>query len=253
VGDVDLDDARAAGEDQRLRELLLADRAQHRLDSAAAVRVERAAEVVDVDVREAAEHAVDQPARQRAPPRVMTAQAPAARDVGAALDCGHELGNVLRRVLEVSVHRHDDVAACTGHARVHRGMLAEVALEADDTDARVVLVELVELREGAVAGTVVDEDQLEADRGALERVDRAPVKLVHRLGLVEDRNDDGDVGNGLGQRRSRGRRDDVDLGHFASQPTLGRRGVSFPSRRCDRRSSRLARWDLSRNCDGRRA
>ena len=49
VADVDLDDARSAGEDQRLRELLLADRAEHRLDDVAPVRVERAAEVRDVD------------------------------------------------------------------------------------------------------------------------------------------------------------------------------------------------------------
>ena len=68
VPDVDLDDGRTAREDERLRELLPADRAEHRLDRLATVGVERAAEVGDVDPGEAAEHAVDQPRGERPPP-----------------------------------------------------------------------------------------------------------------------------------------------------------------------------------------
>src|SRR5205807_8037795 len=70
VRDVDLDDARAAGEDQRLRELLTPDRAEHRFDGPAAVRVERAPEVGDRDAGEAPQHSVDQPRRQCATPRI---------------------------------------------------------------------------------------------------------------------------------------------------------------------------------------
>src|SRR5881392_1122058 len=49
VRDVHFDDARPAREHERLRELLLADRPEHRLDCRAPVRVERASEVGDLD------------------------------------------------------------------------------------------------------------------------------------------------------------------------------------------------------------
>ena len=136
VLDVDLGHGRAAGEDERLRELLPADRAEHRLDGGAAVGVERAAEVGDLDAGEAAQHPVDQAARQRPAPRVVPRGAAAARDVVAGLDRLDEPRDVLRLVLEVAVHRHDDLAARAREAGVHRRVLAEVALEADGVDAR---------------------------------------------------------------------------------------------------------------------
>src|SRR3954451_23968681 len=61
VADVDLHDRGAAREDERLRELLLPDRSEQRHDRVAPIRVERAAEVLDVGAGEAAEHAVDEP------------------------------------------------------------------------------------------------------------------------------------------------------------------------------------------------
>ena len=60
MADIDLGHRRAAGEDERLRELLPPDRAEHRRHDGAAVGVEGAAEVGDVDLREPAQHAVDQ-------------------------------------------------------------------------------------------------------------------------------------------------------------------------------------------------
>ena len=58
--DVDLDHRGAAREDQRLGELLPSDRAEHRRDDGAPIRVERTAEVGDVDAREPPQHPVDQ-------------------------------------------------------------------------------------------------------------------------------------------------------------------------------------------------
>ena len=100
---------------------------QHRRHDVAAVRVERAAEVRDRRRGEAAQHPVDQPRGQRPAPRVVPGGAPAAGDVDAGLDRGDEPRDVLRRVLEVAVHRHDDLAAGANEPRVHRRMLAEVA------------------------------------------------------------------------------------------------------------------------------
>jgi hypothetical protein len=61
VLELDLDDVRAGGEDQSLRELLLADHADDRSERRPRVGVEGAAEIRDVRLREPAEHHVNEP------------------------------------------------------------------------------------------------------------------------------------------------------------------------------------------------
>ena len=230
VADVHLDDARAAGEDERLRELLLADRAEHRLDDFAAVGVERTAEVRDVDAGEAPEHPVDHPARQRPAPRVVASLTAPTGDVRARLDRPHELRDVLRLVLEVAVHRDEDLAACAREAGLHRGVLAEVALEADDAHARVGGVQVLEPRERPVARAVVHEEDLERAAVLLERSDRAPVELVDRRLLLEDRDDHGDARRGLRLGGRRGNREHLGFGHRRPEPTLTLRGRDLRAR-----------------------
>ena len=188
MADVDLDHGRAAREDERLRELLPADRAEHRLHGAAPVRVERAAEVADAHAGEAAQHPVDQRRRERPPPRVASYGTASAGDVRAGVDGGEELRDVLGLVLEVTVHRDEDVAAGAREAGVHRRMLAEVAREADGADARIAFVERAEPVEGVVAGAVVDDEELEGP--AVDGGDGPLVELVDRPLLVQHRHDD---------------------------------------------------------------
>ena len=74
---------------------------------------------------------------------------------------------------------------------MHRRVLAEVALEADGAHARVGGVQPLDRGPGPVGRAVVDEDQLE--RLAVERRDGAPVELVDRALLVQERDDDGQI------------------------------------------------------------
>src|SRR5215207_4821024 len=188
--DVDLDDARAAGQDERLGELLPADHAEHRLHGAPPVRVEGAAEVGDRDASEAPQHAVDQARRQRPAPRVVPRSPPPARHVGARLDCRHQLRDVLRRVLEVAVHRHDDLAAGACEPGVHGRVLPEVPLEADSANPVVRAAQALDLAPGPVGGAVVHEDQLVRPRELLQRRGRTGVQLGDRGRLLEHRHDD---------------------------------------------------------------
>ena len=192
--DVDFHHARTAGQDHGLRELLLADRAEHRLDGVAPVRVEGAAEVRDRNAREAAQHAVDHSRGQGAADGVLAPAPASARNVVAGLDRLDESRNVLRLVLEVAVHRDDDVPARPRQPGMHRGMLAEVAFEADGAHAHVGCVKALEGGERAVRRAVVHEDQLEGARPGIERCDRTPVELVDRPRLVEDRHNDRQIG-----------------------------------------------------------
>jgi hypothetical protein len=93
-------------------------------------------------------------------------------------------------------------------------MLSEVALEADDPDAVVGGVQALESREGPVGGAVVDEDQLEGRVERLERRDRPCVQLLERGRLVEDGDDDREVGLGARALARRGRRQLLSLGHM---------------------------------------
>src|SRR5205807_5743007 len=99
--------------------------------------VEGAAEVRDVDPREPAQHPVDQARRKRAAPRVVPRGPAPARDVRTPFDGCDEARNVLGRVLEVAVHRHENLAPGAGETGVHRGMLTEVPLEAHGPEALV--------------------------------------------------------------------------------------------------------------------
>ena len=187
-----LDDACPARENERFRELLPPDRAEHRLDRAAPVRVERAAEVRDVGAGETAEHSVHHERRQLAAPGVLPHLARAAGDVGAGLDRLDEPRQVLGLVLEVAVHRHEDLAARADEPGVHGRVLPEVALEADRAHAPVRRVDALELGERRVGRAVVDEDELERATRGVESGGGPLVELPDVLALVVDGNHDRD-------------------------------------------------------------
>src|SRR4029079_9842150 len=108
-----------------------------RLHGGAAVRVEGAAEIGDRNARETTQHAVDHPRGQGAADGVPAPAPASARNVVAGVDRLAEWRDALGRVLQVAVHRNDDVPACPRQPGMHRGMLAEVALEADGAHAYV--------------------------------------------------------------------------------------------------------------------
>ena len=137
----------------------------------------------------------------------------AARDVVAGVDGLDEAGDVLGRVLQVAVHRHDGGAAGAGEARVHGGMLPEVALEADGPHARVVVVQALERGEGAVGRAVVDEDELEGAAELVEGLHGAAVELLERGRLVEERDDDRELRLRVRLGRPGGLGERIGLGH----------------------------------------
>jgi len=77
-------------------------------------------------------------------------------------------------------------------------VLAEVAGEPDGSHAGVGGVQALQQREALVPGTVVDEDELVRAAEPVERLGGAPVELVEGALLVQDRDDDREVGGRLG-------------------------------------------------------
>ena len=89
--------------------------------------------------------------------------------------------------------------------RLHRGGLAIVLDEVDDTKARVVAVDLVQELCGSVGGSVVDEYDLELDL-SVQRLGDGPLKIPQILNLVVDGDDqrDGSVAMGRSLSHSAG-------------------------------------------------
>ena len=98
------------------------------------------------------------------------------------LHCGDHVGDQLRWVLQVGVDHRHGVAEGVLEPGGERRLVAEVAREVDDADARVGAGEAVEQLPRAVRAAVVDEHELvlevrDRGRGALD-------ELLHELLLV---------------------------------------------------------------------
>ena len=97
-------------------------------------------------------------------------------------------------MLEIGVHRDDDLAPRRGQARLERRRLAEVPPELDDAEPGLGPDERPRQREAAVRAAIVHEHEFEGvARLEQRRRARDPRdELDQRGGLVVDRGHDGD-------------------------------------------------------------
>src|SRR5580704_7655291 len=161
VGDGDFGDARAGGSCECRNETVKFAVELDFLDDFALVGFERCAEVVEVYAAQLGHHPVGDAAGKLAHEPVIAAGiAPAADEVEALLDFLEEARDFFGVVLEVAVHRDNDVAASEVEAGFERGGLAEIAAEADDIDAVIVLVNVGKNFERVIAAAIVDENEL---------------------------------------------------------------------------------------------
>jgi hypothetical protein len=125
----------------------------------------------------------------------VTSGSAAACDVVSRLDRLDEPRDVLGRVLQIAVHRHDDPAARAGEPRMHGRMLADIALEPHSADVRVAVVDPLERRERPVRRPVVDVEHLVRPAERRQGRRQAPLQLLERRALLEERHDDGELGH----------------------------------------------------------
>ena len=123
--------------------------------------------------------------------------APAADDVVALFELGEEVGDLVGIVLEIAVHGEDEVPLGVVEAGGEGGGLAEVAAKLDDENAAVYGGDLFQQAVGAVAGSVVDEDQFKRLADLLHYGFEAIVEGGDVFFFVMERNDDGIFRHGL--------------------------------------------------------
>src|SRR5438094_833070 len=139
----------------------------HVVDDLAAIRLQRAAEVAQLDARDARDDPVGDLRRDHTTRIVTPVPAPAADHVIALVDLLQEVRYIVRVVLHVAVKEDEHRATAVIDPRLHRGRLAEVAAKAHDSDPCVMRCDLTQLLRSAVTASVVDVKHLE--RGAQGR------------------------------------------------------------------------------------
>ncbi len=98
--------------------------------------------------------------------------------------------NLRRIVLQVGVHREDDLTPRHLESGDERRRLAEVAAETNDMDARIALMQRAQRLKRAVPAAVVDEDDFPGLPHAFKLVAEALVEQHDALDLVEDGDDE---------------------------------------------------------------
>ena len=128
---------------------------------------------------------------------------------------------------------------------MHRGVLAEVALQPDRPELGVPGMEPFEHLPGPVGRAVVDEDDLVGAAEALERLDRLAVDLLQRGLLVVDGNDERDVRPLDLRKRLTRCRNGLHFGHFREATSANLEPVTLNSvqTQLDERVERIANDD----------
>jgi hypothetical protein len=168
-----------------------------RLDDAAVREAEVARCRRNVDARELAQQAVVDAGRVPLEPALRPLGHHAVDDVVPLPPPSSELGEKLRRMLEVAVHDDDGITVREIDARGDRELMPEVSRELDHLEARVAAVQLEHERIAQVGAAVVDEQHLGFAVEQREDVFEPAVELLQRLLLVVDRHDDRIGGMGL--------------------------------------------------------
>ena len=162
-----------------------------RLDHPAAVGLQSAVEIMQSDSRNDAGRPVEKLARPPLPRRVMTLLFPARHQIVPLVeDHMPQSRNLVRRVLQVGVHRENHLAACFGETAIQSGGFAVVASELDPPHRRKPLVQTLDHAPRTIAGTVVHQDHLVGQTLAASYAVDPFDQLRQGLFLVVKRNDD---------------------------------------------------------------
>ena len=84
---------------------------------------------------------------------------PAGNDVGARLQRCNEARQFTWVVLQVAIHRHDDVGVGFADTELQGGRLAEISAQADAMNARIRIRDSDDAFPGTIIASVVDEMQ----------------------------------------------------------------------------------------------
>ena len=104
-----------------------------------------------------------------------------------------ELGDLIRRVLQVGIHRDDDGAGSALKSCLQTGRLPVVASKANRPDMRILRMQPLDDLPGAIGTSIVDKDDLIRDPHLRDDTGDPLVQLGEGLLLIVERDDDRQV------------------------------------------------------------
>ena len=122
---------------------------------------------------------------------VLAILAPAGADIESFIEFLEQPRDIGRIVLQIAVHRNDDIAAREIEAGHHRSGLTKVAPQVDDFYERIAGGDFVENALAFVGASIIDQDQLPFAARRRHRLADARVECAQISSFVADRHGDG--------------------------------------------------------------
>ena len=165
-----------------------------------AVRLESAIEVMQLDTGCFSDGPVEHFAWRGFAEGILAALFPAGNEIIALVEFGEKAGKLVGIVLQVAIHRDDDISASDRESVGEALGFAEVAAMAKCSDAAVLRAKHFDLFPGAVFRTVVDKEQLKGDAFAIEHLKQTRIQRIEIAFFVVDRDDDAEQCRDGGRR-----------------------------------------------------
>jgi hypothetical protein len=116
-----------------------------------------------------------------------------AHHIVALLNFLQEPGDLLGRILQVPVEGDDDLPLRPFKTRKDRHMLAVIAVETNDFDRRMELIQPLQELCRVIGTAIIDEEHLVALTHPMEGAHQPVSQRFERRCLIQDRHDDGEI------------------------------------------------------------
>ena len=164
----------------------------HILDYLSPIGLQRASEVMELHSGERGDELVGQHAGQVALERIiLTVAPPSGADIIALLQFGQHLGDILRVVLIIPIHRDDYLTRGMVKASHHRRRLAEISPEVNHFGFRMLRRQSVQHGSAAIRTAVIHENHLVGLSHTIHHLLDFGKQRLDRAVLVIDRYSDG--------------------------------------------------------------
>ena len=154
-----------------------------------AIDLESAVEVVQRHAGDRADRGVEEPAGKGLPQWILTTLLPARDQIETLVELGQKAGNFRRVVLEIGVHREDEITRRRRESRCQPARLPEIPPVSQPNHSPVTLGEGLDCRPSSICRAVVDQNQLECDACRFENIGDRPMQRRDIACFVHRRND----------------------------------------------------------------
>src|SRR6266516_6808780 len=129
------------------------------LDHLATIDFKSIIDIMQVYASHYIDQAIEDMRRKSLRERIQAWKLPASHQIIALIQPGQETGDLLRIILQIAIHRKDDLSTTATKPGNERGRLAEIAAKAYDLyNIRTLFIELSQFNERLIRTSIIDKD-----------------------------------------------------------------------------------------------